>query len=83
MAHELENYWFERSGRFCSAKPTGWPGRLITGLYSLVVAGAAWLLIDRTILGFVGAVLFATALFIWVIAVTSRAAPAGRSGRCW
>jgi hypothetical protein len=72
MAPELENYWFHRTGRFCGARPIGWPGRLITGLYSLVVTGSAYLLVDRTILGFVVVAVVATVVFMLIIAAKTR-----------
>jgi hypothetical protein len=72
MAPELENHWFERTGRGFCTKPTSWQGRLLTALYTLGVTSAAWLLVDRSILGLVAALVVATVLFLWIAAVKSR-----------
>jgi hypothetical protein len=72
MATELEDYWFERTGGGWCAKPTSWQGRVLTGLYTMVVTSAAWLLVDRSILGLGAVLLFTTVLFAWIVAVKSR-----------
>jgi len=72
MAPELETYWFERSGRCCGAKPTGWQGRLFTAIYAPIVTASAYLLVDRTIVGFLVAILLATAVFMLIAAVKTR-----------
>jgi hypothetical protein len=72
MAPELENHWFERTGRRCGAKPTGWQGRLLTALYTMVVTASAYLLVDRTIIGFVVVLVMATAIFLLIAAAKTR-----------
>jgi hypothetical protein len=72
MAPELENYWFERKGRWCGAKPIGWQGRLLTALYTLTVTASAYLLIERTIVGGIVAVVLATAAFLMITAAKTR-----------
>jgi hypothetical protein len=72
MAPELENHWFERTGRGWCAKATSWQGRLLTILYTSVVTSAAWLLVDRSILGLAAVLILATLSFIWIAAVKSR-----------
>jgi hypothetical protein len=72
MAPELENHWFERTGRLCGARPIGWQGRLLTALYTLVVTASAYLLIDRTIFGFVVVLVLATIIFMLITAAKTR-----------
>jgi len=72
MAPELENYWFERRGRWCSAAPTAWQGRLLTALYTLVVTASAYLLVERTLIGGIVAMMLATVIFLLIIAAKTR-----------
>jgi hypothetical protein len=72
MAPELENHWFERTGRLCGARPIGWQGRLLIAFYTAVVTASAYLLIDRSILGFVVILLLATAIFMLITAAKTR-----------
>jgi hypothetical protein len=72
MAPELEDYWFERRGRRCGARPTGWRGRLLTALYTLAVSAAAYLLAERTVIGFLAAILLASAIFLRIVAAKTR-----------
>ena len=72
MAPELEKHWFERTGRGCCARTTGWQGRLLIALYTMVVTSAAALLVDRSIIGMVAALVLATGIFLWIAAARSR-----------
>jgi hypothetical protein len=45
---------------------------LLTTLYTLGVTSAAYLLVERSILGLVAVIVLATALFVWIAAVKSR-----------
>jgi hypothetical protein len=72
MAPELENHWFERTGRCCGARPIGWPGRLLIALYATVVTGSACLLVDWTIPGLVVVIVLTTAIFMLIIAAKTR-----------
>ena len=72
MAPELDTYWFERTGRGCCSRPTGWQGRMLLSLYTMAVTGAAYLLADRTIVGFVVAIILTTAIFLRIAAAKSR-----------
>jgi len=72
MAPELENHWFERVGRGFCAKPTSWQGRLLTGLYTMGVTSAAWLLVDRNLIAMAAVIVLATVIFAWIAAVKSR-----------
>lgn len=72
MAPELESFWFERTGRGCCARTTGWQGRLLVALYTMVVTSAAALLADRSIAALVAAVVLATGIFLRIAAAKSR-----------
>lgn len=52
--------------------PTRWQGALLITLYISVVTAATSLLIDRTVVGFVAAVLLATAIFIAIAVAKTR-----------
>jgi len=72
MAEELENYWFERIGGRCNARTISWQGGVLISLYiSAVTAATAWLM-DRTIVGFLAAILLATGIFLWIAAAKTR-----------
>ena len=79
-APELDTHWFERTGagRWCRIKPIGWQGKVLTGAYSVLVALAAAILVDRTIWGFVAALAVATALFFVAVRATTRDARNGK-----
>ena len=68
MAPELEDYWFERTGRGCRARVTGWQGRLLIALYTLVATAAAAWLVDRSI----ALMLLSSAIFLWIAAAKTR-----------
>ena len=70
MAQELETFWFERAGRGC--RTVGWQGNLCVAVYALVVAAATELLIERTIVGFLAAIVLATAIFLKVATARTR-----------
>jgi len=74
MAPELDTFWFERTGRgrWCGTRAIGWQGRVLTGVYSAVVALAAAVLAERSIAGFVAALLLATAIFFVVVRAKTR-----------
>jgi len=69
MAHELDDHWFaaKREG-FGSAMPTAWQGWAVTALYALVMTGAALVLTERSLIGFLAIALAATASFLMVCA---------------
>ena len=68
MAPELQNHWFERRGGLCGARPSAWQGRLLTTLYTLSVTASAYLLVERTVIGAIVAMVLATVIFLLVIA---------------
>ncbi|HEV2816011.1 MAG TPA: hypothetical protein VGW40_02125 [Allosphingosinicella sp.] len=74
MAPELEDYWFERSGkgRWCGTKAIAWQGRALTAVYSAAVALAAAFLVERAIIGFVVALMLATAIYFAVVTAKTR-----------
>ena len=72
MAPELEDYWFERVGRRCTVRTTSWQGGLLLALYTLAVTAAITLLMDRTITGFIAAIVLATATFLKIAAAKTR-----------
>lgn len=80
MAPELHNFWFERTrkGRWCATRTIAWQGRALTGLYSAAVALAAALLVERTAIGFVVALVLATAIYFAVVLAKTRCARNGR-----
>lgn len=79
MAPELDTYWFERTrkGRWCGTRTIAWQGRALTALYSAVVALAAAFLVERTAIGFVVALLLATAIYFAAVTAKTRC---GRNG---
>jgi len=80
MAPELENFWFERTrkGRWCATRTIAWQGRALTALYSAVVALAAAFLVQRTTVGFLVALVLATAIYLAVVLAKTRCARNGR-----
>ena len=80
MAPELDTYWFERTrkGRWCGTKTIAWQGRALTALYSAVVALAAALLVDRTVIGFIVALVLATAIYLATVLAKTRRERNGR-----
>ena len=72
MAEELENYWFERTGKGCKPRVTRWQGHALIALFGLAVTALTALLIDRTFFGFLGAFLLAAAIFMRVAAAKTR-----------
>jgi hypothetical protein len=72
MAPELENYWFERVGGRCNARTISWQGGLLISLYILAVTAVTTLLIDRTIIGFLAALVLTTGIFLWIAAAKTR-----------
>jgi hypothetical protein len=72
MAAELEDHWFQRTGGGWCARPIAWQGRLLTMLYTLIVTTAAYVLVERSVLGLVATLVVATVFFIWIVAVKSR-----------
>jgi len=80
MAPELDNHWFERvrKGRWCGTRTIAWQGRALTAFYSAVVALAGALLVERTRIGFVVALVLATAIYLVVVFAKTRCARNGR-----
>ena len=72
MAEELENYWFERVGGRCNARTISWQGGTLITLYILAVTAATALLMDRTLIGFLAAIVLATGIFLWIAAAKTR-----------
>ena len=77
MAPELEDYWFERTGRRCATKTLDWRGHALIAFYTALIGAATWLLLDRTIVGFIAAIVLITALFVAIAAAKTRGGP------CW
>ena len=77
MAPELEDYWFVRTGRRCGTKTVDWRGNALIALYTSLIGAASWLLLDRTLVGFIAAVVLITALFVAIAAAKTRGGP------CW
>jgi hypothetical protein len=45
---------------------------MLLSLYTMAVTGAAWLLADRTMIGFIVAIVLITAIFLRIAAAKSR-----------
>jgi hypothetical protein len=67
------DYWFaaKRWG-YGAGLPLTWQGWLLSLAYCAGVTAAAWLLIERTIFGFVAVTIVATAAFLIVCASKTR-----------
>ncbi len=69
MAHELDNYWFAAKKSGCgTGLPTAWQGWAVTALFALVMTGAALILPERSLVGFLAIAFGATASFLMVCA---------------
>jgi hypothetical protein len=75
MAPELEDHWFVRIGRRCRTKTVDWRGNALIAFYTSLIGAATWLLLDRTLVGFVAAIVLITALFVTVVVAKTRGGP--------
>ena len=65
MTTNDREYWFEpKSYGYGAGLPITWQAWLLCLVYCAVVTLAAWLLLERTIIGFVAIVVTATAAFL-------------------
>ena len=73
MTTNDREHWFEpKSYGYGAGLPLAWQGWLLCLAYCAVVTLAAWLLLERTIIGFVAIVVTATAAFLIVCASKTR-----------
>ena len=75
MAKEREDYWFVRTGRRCGTRTVDWRGHALIAFYTALIGAATWLLLDRTLVGFIAAIVLITALFVAVAAAKTRGGP--------
>jgi len=69
MAHELDDHWFAaKESGYGSGLPTAWQGWAVTALFVLVMTGAALILPERSLVGFIAIAFGATASFLMVCA---------------
>jgi hypothetical protein len=82
MTGDEGDYWFapKRYG-YGAGLPLTWQGWVLCLIYCTVVTLAAWLLAERTILGFTAIVVTATIAFLLVCARKTRGGWRWRSGR--
>ena len=73
MTTNDREHWFEpKSYGHGAGLPLTWQAWLLCLVYCAVVTLAAWLLVERTIIGFVAIVVTATAAFLIVCASKTR-----------